>query len=183
VWHKGVHVLVDAVAALPKDAFELKIHGDTRTFPDYTARLRAQAAGLPVTFMGPFDRADMADVYRGMDVLVVPSLWLENSPLVIHEAFLAGVPVVAARLGGIADLVADGRNGLLYDHDSAPMLGRALQQLIDSPDLLAALARARPPVKRIADDAREWDAVYREVLERRVPSPDAASGFSRTGSE
>jgi glycosyltransferase involved in cell wall biosynthesis len=189
VWHKGVHVLLDAVAGLAKDAWELKIYGDTRTFPDYSAGLQAQAAGLPVTFMGPFDRADIADVYTGIDVLVVPSLWLENSPLVIHEAFLAGVPVVAARIGGVADLVVDGRNGLLYDHDSAPKLRRALQHLIDSPDLLAALGRGRPPVKRIADDAREWDAVYRELFDRRAAdvggrtAGGAASGAGRAGNE
>ena len=183
VWHKGVHVLLDAVARLAKDAYELKIYGDTRTFPDYTAVLQDQAAGLPVTFMGAFDRADIADVYSGIDVLVVPSLWLENSPLVIHEAFLAGVPVVAARIGGIADLIADERNGLLYDHESAAALHRELQRLIDSPDLLASLARTQPPVKPIAEDAREWDAVYREVLERRgVATDDVVSDFSRTAS-
>ena len=73
-------------------------------FPEYAAGLRAQAAGLPVRFMGAFDRERTADVYAQIDVLVVPSLWLENSPLVIHEAFMAGVPVVGARIGGIADL-------------------------------------------------------------------------------
>lgn len=180
VWHKGVHVLLEAVAALPADAYELKIYGDPRTFSDYTARLQTQSAGLPVAFMGPFDRADIADVYGGLDLLVVPSLWLENSPLVIHEAFLAGIPVVAARIGGIADLIADGRNGLLYDHGSAAALRGALQRLIDSPDLLAALGGGPPPVKRIADDAREWDAVYREALERRVVAAgDGVSGFRR----
>jgi glycosyltransferase involved in cell wall biosynthesis len=188
VWHKGVHVLLDAVARLPKNSYRLKVYGDTRTFPDYTASLQTQSASLPVTFMGAFDRADIADVYSGIDVLVVPSLWLENSPLVIHEAFLAGVPIVAARIGGIADLITDGRNGLLYDHDSPAMLHGALQRLIDSPDLLAALGRAQPPVKGIVEDAREWDAVYREVLERRSlagfdrTASDAASGFSRTDS-
>ena len=53
-----------------------------------------------------------------------PSLWLENSPLVIHEAFMAGIPVVGARIGGIADLVDDGRTGLLYDSTSPAELGR-----------------------------------------------------------
>jgi glycosyltransferase involved in cell wall biosynthesis len=186
VWHKGVHVLIDAVAGLPRDAYELKVYGDTRTFPDYAARLQAQGAGLPVTFMGAFDRADIADVYSGIDVLVVPSLWLENSPLVIHEAFLARVPVVAARIGGIVDLVADGRNGLLYDHDSPAMLRGALKRLIESPDLLATLQRTQPSVKRIDEDAREWDAVYREVLGRRVATgvsrraTDSVSGFDPT---
>ena len=63
------------------------------------------------------DKADKDVPYeRGeIDVLVVASLWPENSPLVIHEAWMAGVPVVGAEMGGVADLVSDGRDGLLYD--------------------------------------------------------------------
>jgi len=98
-------------------------------------------------------------------VLVVPSLWLENSPLVIHEAFLAGVPVVGARTGGINGLVSDGTNGLLYEPTSAAELGAALQRLIDQPELLAAFSRQLPDVKSIAEDARGWNALYTEVRE------------------
>src|SRR5262249_1399492 len=115
VWHKGPHVLLDAVRGLPGDAFQLKIFGSLDVFPDYVAELRTRAAGLPVDFMGGFAREQTAAVYDQIDVLVVPSLWLENSPLVIHEAFMAGIPVVGARIGGIADLVEDGVSGLLYD--------------------------------------------------------------------
>jgi glycosyltransferase involved in cell wall biosynthesis len=165
VWHKGVHVLLQAIRALPPAHYELKIFGDLGTFPDYVAELRREAAGLPVEFKGRFDRQRAADVYDQIDVLVVPSLWIENSPLVIHEAFMAGVPVIAARTGGIDGLVSDGRNGLLYEPTSAAALGTALQQLIDRPELLAAFSRQLPDVKPIAEDAREWNALYTEVRE------------------
>jgi glycosyltransferase involved in cell wall biosynthesis len=171
VWHKGVHVLLDAVRGLPPSAFELKIFGSPDVFPEYAADLRAQAAGLPVLFMGSFDRERIADVYAQFDVLVVPSLWLENSPLVIHEAFMAGLPVVGARIGGIADLVDDGRTGLLYDPTSPIELEALLRRLIEHPERLNGLAeraRTRPHVKSIADDAREWEATYAEVVGRRA---------------
>jgi glycosyltransferase involved in cell wall biosynthesis len=167
VWHKGVHVLIEAVRGLPRDAYELQIHGDTGTFPDYTAHLQSVASGLPIGFKGPFARGDAPSVYASIAVLVVPSVWLENSPLVIHEAFLAGIPVVGARIGGIADLITDGVNGLLYERSSPLALRRALQQLIDAPQTLASLAASVPPVKSMADDAREWESVYREVSGRR----------------
>jgi len=169
VWHKGVHVLIDAVRGLPADAYELAIIGNPDVFPDYAAQLRARAAGLPVRFAGAIPRDRIADAYANLDVLVVPSLWLENSPLVIHEAFMAGVPVVAARIGGIADLIEDGRNGLLYDVEGEPsereaLAGRNLRailaQLIADPCRLSALAANAPAVKSIEQDAREWDAVY-----------------------
>ena len=161
VWHKGVHVLIDAVRGLPVDAYELVIYGNPDVFPDYAAELRTQAAGLPVRFAGAVPRARIADAYADVDVLVVPSLWLENSPLVIHEAFMARVPVVAARIGGIADLVDDGRNGLLYD--SPGQLHAILARLIASPGRLTLLAANAPAVKSIEQDAREWDAVYAGV--------------------
>ena len=104
-----------------------------------------------------------------MDVLVVPSLWLENSPLVIHEAFMAGVPVVGARIGGIAELVVHEQNGLLYDPpSSAEALAAALRRLIEEPHRLDELARTRVPVKSIAVDAQEWESVYAEAIRRRA---------------
>ena len=165
VWHKGVHVLLDAVRRLPPEKYQLRIFGDAEMFPEYVSRLREQAAGLPVTFAGRFDRERLAEVYRQIDVLVVPSLWLENSPLVIHEAFMAGVPVVAARSGGIADLLAHGRNGWLYEPTSPGDLAAALQEVIERPERLDEFRRSLPPVKSIAQDAAEWEAAYEAVCQ------------------
>jgi glycosyltransferase involved in cell wall biosynthesis len=166
VWHKGVHVLIDAVRRLPVSSYEVKIFGDLDVFPRYVADLRTRAEGLRVQFLGKFDERDVSDVYRQFDVLVVPSLWLENSPLVIHEAFLAGVPVVGARIGGIADLVEDGRTGLLYDPGQAGALEAALRGLVDAPgrlEHLTAGVQTHARVRSIAEDADAWNAVYDDV--------------------
>ena len=173
VWHKGVHVLLDAVRRLPAGSFDVALFGSVDVFPDYVASLRAQARDLPVRFMGGFRREDAADVYARMDVLVVPSLWLENSPLVIHEAFMAGVPVVGARMGGIAELVTDGVNGLTYDASSPGDLADALRRLIDRPDRLDEFRRALPAVKTIDQDVREWESVYSDVVAKRPPGRTA----------
>jgi len=175
VWHKGAHVLVEAVRRLPVDRVEARIFGGLDTFPDYTARLRRAAEGLPVRLEGGFDRDRVAEVYAGMDVLAICSLWPENSPLVIHEAFMAGVPVVGARMGGIADLVSDGVNGLLYDAFSAEDLADRLRRLLDEPELLERLRGARTPVKTIDHDAEDWLDRYRRVAAAAVRRP-APSG-------
>jgi glycosyltransferase involved in cell wall biosynthesis len=166
VSHKGAHILIDAVRALPSRAYELKIFGDEHVFPDYSAQLRNDATGLPVRFEGAFDRDRTAEVFGSIDVLVVPSIWLENSPLVIHEAFMAGVPVVAARIGGIADLVTDETNGLLYEPRSTAALTRALKRLIDDPQLLDAFSRNLPAVKSMEAHAKEWEGIYSDLLQR-----------------
>jgi glycosyltransferase involved in cell wall biosynthesis len=165
-WHKGVHVLLEAMRELPARACELRVFGDPRVFPEYTASLRERAAGLPVRFMGAFDRDRVAEIYGQIDVLVVPSLWLENSPLVVHEAFMADVPVVAARIGGLPELVEDGRSGLLYDPRSPAELAAALRRLLDGGHELERLVRARPAVKSIREDAETWEAAYADVIGR-----------------
>jgi glycosyltransferase involved in cell wall biosynthesis len=171
VWHKGVHVLAEAIGQLPSGRYEVKIFGDPAVFPDYAADLRARTANLPVAFMGAFAHDRVGEVYAQLDVLVVPSLWLENSPIVIHEAFMAGIPVIGARIGGIANLVEHGCTGLLYDPVSPQELASALRALIEQPDLLDRLTghvRAAPHVKSIADDAREWEQTYEAVRGRHA---------------
>ena len=173
VWHKGAHVLVDAARGLTGPC-EIHIHGDLNVSPEYVSRLRDSAAGACVTFHGGFARDAAAAIYRSLDVLVVPSLWPENSPLVIHEAFMHGVPVVGARMGGVPELVTDGVSGLLYDAFSADALRSCLQQLVNDRALLETLAGHGPEVKTIEADALEWDARYAQVTGRMMPTAAAA---------
>lgn len=173
-WHKGAHVLLEAASKLDPAAYELLIYGDPTVFPDYAHALELAAAGLPVRFMGGFDETQIAEVYASIDVLVVSSLWPENSPLVIHEAFMAGLPVVGARQGGIPELVTNGRNGLVYDAYSPDELAAALQRLLGEPGLLDRFAAAVPAVKSIEQDAAEWETVYESLASPR-PARHAAS--------
>lgn len=165
VWHKGVHVLLDAVKRLPANAVDLTIVGDLEIAPEYAAELRQRATGLRVTFTGRIPHTDVGRQYDRLDVLVVPSLWLENSPLVIHEAFAAGVPVVGSNLGGIPDLVQHDHNGLLFAPGDSQSLAHELRRVLADPDLLPRLSAGRAAIKPVADDAAEWDAAYESLLQ------------------
>jgi glycosyltransferase involved in cell wall biosynthesis len=165
VRHKGVHVVLDAVRQLV-GPFELTIFGDLQVDSRYVGVLRRQAEGLPVRFAGNFDRADVPRIYGALDVLVVPSLWPENAPLVIQEAFMYGVPVIASRIGGIPEFIHDEVNGLLYDPTSVSALSARLQRLVDDRGLVRKLQANAPAIKTIAEDAREWECRYAEVSGR-----------------
>ena len=167
VWHKGVHVLIGAVRQVPHGHVQLQIHGDPAVDQGYAADLRAQSNGLSVQFQGPFEPAQCADVYRNLDVLVVPSLWLENSPLVIHEALMAGVPVIGSEIGGIPGLIKHEVNGLLVQPGSVDALAAALDRLASDRELLDRLRLPLHGVKSIEDDAAEWEARYAQVLASR----------------
>ena len=166
-WHKGVHVIIDAVKDLPPSAVELRIFGSTAVAPDYVATLRQRATGLPVRFEGPFDSGQVADVCASIDVMVVPSLWPENAPLVIQEASLAGVPVIGARMGGIPEFVREGENGWLFDPRRPVELTTILRDLVRRPDEVARRAASSPPIRTMQDDARAWEGRYRRVIARR----------------
>jgi glycosyltransferase involved in cell wall biosynthesis len=170
VWHKGVHILIEAVRRLPQDRYSLTIHGSTSTFPGYVETLRALAGSAPIQFAGNFTRDQTADVYGGFDVLVVPSLWPENSPLVIHEAFMAGVPVIGASTGGIVDLLDDNQSGILYHPSDVGALTDAIWRLIEDPSMLDRMARHTPAVKSIDQDAAEIEAIYSNLLACRRES-------------
>ena len=167
VWHKGVHVLLDAVNRLPNDGWSLKIFGSTEVSPAYVASLEKKADGLPGAFEGVFERGAVEDALLQIDVLVVPSIWLENSPLVIHEALMVGVPVVGARIGGISDLVRHGENGLLYEPQSAEALADVLHGLLADRGRVRQLSEAVTTVKTIGDDARDWESMYAELVQQR----------------
>jgi hypothetical protein len=135
-------------------------HGDD----SYRRRLEPLLDQPDVRMHGPIAHDAVALAFASIDVLVVPSIWPENSPLVIHEAFLAGVPVVASRIGGIPELVTDGRNGLLFDARDVTDLSRVLVRLLTEPRLLDTLRAGIPEVRSIQDDVRMARELYRRPL-------------------
>lgn len=164
-WHKGPHVLLSAARHVPQARVEIIIHGDPDTFPGYTRQLRADAAPLRnVMWRGPYDAASVGDVLATFDVLAVPSLWPENAPRVVREAFMAGVPVVASRIGGIPEVIEHGVSGLLFEPGSAEGLAACLNRLLEEPALRTRLASAAPPVRSIAEDADGWLHLYRTCV-------------------
>jgi glycosyltransferase involved in cell wall biosynthesis len=94
---------------------------------------------------------------------------------VIHEAFMAGVPVVGARIGGIPELVTDGVDGVLYDAASPDALAEALRGLILRPDRLAQMADRPPRVKSIEEDARDWERRYESLVNEAVSARAGAA--------
>jgi glycosyltransferase involved in cell wall biosynthesis len=164
--HKGIHLLIAAFRRLTGNAV-LKFYGDTTVQPVYGRRIREMAQGdSRILFCGRFENDKIAEILSEIDVLVVPSLWYENSPLTIHEAFLARVPVVAAGLGGMAEFVQDGVNGLHFEFGSSEDLYRKLAMLERDRSLIAKLDRF-PAVKTIQENALELEHLY-ATLKRSV---------------
>jgi glycosyltransferase involved in cell wall biosynthesis len=171
--HKGVHLLFEAAHQLPDTALTVQAYGDTTPFPHYTARLQQiTARDKRIQLAGVYQRQAVSRIFRDLDVVVVPSLWYENSPNVILEAFAHHTPVIAANLGGMAELVQDEKNGLLFAPGDSSGLARQLQRLQADRQLLADLRAGIEPVKNAAAEMDELETVYRRVTHKeqvRVP--------------
>lgn len=146
--HKGVHVLAQAIRRLAGRPVELDIYGRPDEYPAYVAGLRRIAGDDErIRFRGTFPNAQIGRILAGLDVLVVPSLWHENSPLVVQSAQAAGCPVIASDMAGLAEVIEHGGNGLLVPPGDVEALARAIDRVAGDRALLEALARRarRPP--------------------------------------
>jgi glycosyltransferase involved in cell wall biosynthesis len=163
-WLKGVHVLVEAATRLTAFPVDIRIYGDQSHFPDYANMLRSKATRDPrLIFEGSYQRGELSKVLRDLDVLVVPSLWYENSPNVILEAFAHKTPVVASDLGGMAELVLHEKNGLLFETGNPGSLAAQLRRLHENRDLLVELRAGIEPVRTVAEEIDELEDVYSRI--------------------
>jgi GT2 family glycosyltransferase len=172
---KGPHLLLDAFGRLRAGSATVELlgaqadyHGDA----SYRTVL-APFLTLPgVHARGPQSREQVATALRRFDVLVVPSIWPETSPLVIREALLAGVPVVASNIGGIPEAVEHERNGLLFEPGNADDLARMLTRLLDEPGLLQRLktGAAATTVRTLDEDVTATRRLYSSLIEQRTAS-------------
>jgi glycosyltransferase involved in cell wall biosynthesis/MoaA/NifB/PqqE/SkfB family radical SAM enzyme len=174
---KGVHHLIEAFGRVQGDA-RLRIWGRPRG--QETEALKELARCLParvaerVEWMGEYrNQAIVPEVFERVDAIVVPSVWAENSPLVIHEAQQARVPVITADAGGMAELVRDDVNGLLFAHRDPDALAARMQRLADDPALAVRLGargslRTRTgDVVCVREHVERMEAFYARVVERR----------------
>ncbi len=157
---KGVSVLIDTFNRVDHTKAELQIYGAQ---PKSSIFLKNKFANSAIKFTGSFDNKDIAKILSNIDVLVVPSLWYENSPLVIHEAFLARIPVITSNLGGMTELISHKKNGLLFNPGDVDDLERCINMFINSPELIKRYS-LKTYVRSIEEDVREIEKLYYMLL-------------------
>ncbi|MFO7664851.1 MAG: glycosyltransferase, partial [Chloroflexota bacterium] len=162
---KGIHVLINAFnqSQLASKAI-LRIWGDTTRDPAYVRLLdQIRNENQSIELCGRFEQDDLASVLSEIDVLVIPSIWYENSPLVIKEAFAASTPVIATNLGGMAEMVTHNGDGLLFELGDVDDLVIQLRRVIEEPRLLKNLKAGIKPVKSIQQEVVELETVYQSL--------------------
>jgi glycosyltransferase involved in cell wall biosynthesis len=154
--HKGPHLLLEALAALGWNQTRVRLAGGADDQP-YAESLRRAARGLNVEFLGPVRSEDMPAFLQSLDVLVVPSVWPENLPMVVLEAFAGRVPVLASRVDGITELVREPEHQ--FDVGSSSSLAQCLRRW-----QAESRTGTIPDVPTAEDMVRRTVAVYEETL-------------------
>jgi glycosyltransferase involved in cell wall biosynthesis len=126
-------------------------------------------AGAHVRFNGPYRLEDLSAMMRNVGWVIVPSIWWENSPLVIQEAFNHRRPVICSDIGGMAEKVHNREDGLYFRASDATDLADRIAEAAE-PDLWRRLQRQIRPPPTIEATTDEQLALYRELLEARSPS-------------
>jgi glycosyltransferase involved in cell wall biosynthesis len=169
--HKGPHVILEALRIADLGRVDLLVLGQSDPNKrEYVAELRERAAtipGLQMRLYGSYQRAELPHLLRDVDCVVVPSLVPEAGPIVPREALARGVPIVAARLGALPELVAEGENGFTFEPTRPGELAAILRRLARDEGLLDRLRQGvrNTPVVTVAGHAEAVRAVYREAAE------------------
>jgi len=174
--HKGCHVLLEAFRTLPRGQATLKVFGSERDFPEYAARLRGLADGVSgVEFCGTFPNEAIGAILHDLDALVVPSVWTENTPLVVYSAQAARCPVIGSDVPGIAAAVRDNVDGIIFEAGNAAALASVLLRASAEPELLARLSAACEAPKSIGTYVDELTQIWEERHSWRA---DECSGMA-----
>jgi glycosyltransferase involved in cell wall biosynthesis len=173
--HKGVHVLIEAFNQLPPGSAELHLFG-TEPDPGYADALKREARHDGIRWRGALPHDQRWKALAEIDVLIVSSIWYENSPLTIHEALVAGVPVIGSAMGGIPELVAHERTGLIYPALDAGALAACLRRVVEDPGCVARWRAAITRPKTMERHVEEIEGLYRELVNRPRPGRPRPQG-------
>lgn len=165
--YKGIDILLKAVTLLPKSVrkrVRVEIHGANldQQESEYQKKISTLLAdvGKCVIFQGAYEQHEMPSLLGAVDWAIVPSVWWENSPVVIQEALAAKVPLIVSNIGGMAEKVTHGRDGLQFRYGNPADLANIIELCVSSPDLRKELSENIKPVFSLDSCLRDHMAIY-----------------------
>lgn len=174
-WRKGIELLLAAFRQLHSVPIRLEIYGSGPLEPT----VRQAAADDPrIHFGGVYGQSTLGALLGQVDVVVVPSTWHENLPLIMQEAQACGVPTLVADVGGMTECVTDGVNGFTFRVGDGADLQRKMQMIIDQPEILNGIKEnMRNPkpghyrVTSLEEEAAMYLKEYEKILGQSAINP------------
>ncbi|MFB3787343.1 MAG: glycosyltransferase family 4 protein [bacterium] len=172
---KGLSVLIEACDRFAREDLSFEVH--------YTAALDCPSPRPWLINQGWVDQDELPRLYQQMDIVAVPSTWIEPFGITAPEAMASGLPVVASRIGGLQQTVEHEKTGILVEPGDPQALAEALRRLIQDPALRARLGQAG---RERALDHYDWnrilDLYYVPLVDEAMarlprPSPQVLAGI------
>ncbi|CAN7740340.1 glycosyltransferase family 4 protein [Ensifer adhaerens] len=172
---KGVDVLIDAIGRVPDeiwgdDAYLMIFGANLERQPvEFQARMKKliERAGRRVRFYGSYQNADLPKLMRSVDWVIFPSIWWENSPVVIQEALLHRRPIICSDIGGMAEKVRDGADGLHFRAGNGQHLADRIVEVLNDDTVWDRLRSSMRGPFSSKDCVREHLGVYRSLLREK----------------
>jgi len=173
---KGVDVILEAFALLSKkirkqvtlDIFGSALSNQAGEFQEKIQALINRCGGR-VRFHGPYEPEEMSRLMAEVDWVIMGSVWWENSPMVIQEAFKYGRPVIAPDIGGMAEKARTGHGGLNYRARDSISLANTIKRIVEQPDLFDQVQSTLPERSSAADITQRHLDLYQRIANEVVP--------------
>lgn len=167
--HKGAHILIQAYQSLSLDPSQaiLKIYGDINVKNGYSDFILNLVQKYPsgISFEGVFPNAKIGEVLSCIDVIVVPSIWYENTPLVLLSAIAARVPVIVSDLGGMTEVVQNGVNGFSFESNNSDALAGVISRFLEKPELvMMSSSQTEGMMKDMKQYVDDIESIYLDLI-------------------
>jgi len=164
--HKGAHILIDAFNKVHRNNISLKIYGDYFHHREYYQSLKKSASDKNVQFCNAYKYEDLQQILDDLDIVVVPSIWWENAPLVLLRSLAHKVPVIVSDLEGMTEIIKDGENGFVFYVGNADSLANVLEKIGEDPTILNTIKNNIISPPRIEEEAFEYEILYNKLLQK-----------------
>lgn len=143
-YHKGVYLLIDAIKSLLEMGYKnirLILVGPIENADKLNSFIKAKKVEKYVDVMGKVSEQKKLELFKGADLFVLPSLWYENYPLTIIEAMASMLPVVGSNVGGIPEMIINGKTGYLFERGDSKDLSIKIEEIISAKKKMKDMGR------------------------------------------
>lgn len=174
--HKGVHILIDAFKKLAAPNCTLDVYGSGADQKYVDGAVASAQGDQRIRFRGVFSGEKVGEILATIDVVIVPSIWYENTPIVLREATACNVPAISSDAGGMTENIVDGRNGFVFEMGNSEHLRKVLQQIADDPPILNGIKAElmNTMIPTVEQEAYAYSRIYSGMLEHRATGRTAS---------
>lgn len=153
---KGIYVLLEAF----KDVYKAELHLYGPIIGKYKNKTNEMKN---IFFYGSFNHSLINDILKNIDLLIVPSICMENFSLVIREALATKTPVIASNIGGLPEIIENGKNGYLFEVGNSKALKDKIEMIIKNPENIKKLKNNIKMPLSIQENAIELEKIYHNI--------------------